>query len=501
MEKLNKKIDILIIGEGTYPYIRGGVSSWIHQLITGLPEFNFGVIFIGSRREDYGEKQYKFPENLKYYKEVYIFEKKELPLPKRKRTPKLYYERIKNVHSIFKEKELSISKFKDLIQLIKEFKLDDFLYSDISWEYITDTYINRFQNQPFIDYFWTVRNMHIPLWEIFNIIEEIPDVGLVHSPSTGYAGFLAGLIKIIKNTPYILTEHGIYVRERKIDLLTADWFSYRKLEILSSHEDEEHTLKNLWNNFFFGLGKFCYITSDKILSLYEKARQIQISFGAPQEKTQVIPNGVNVEKLSTALKNRPEKNPKVVGLIGRVVPIKDIKTFIKAMKIVINKIPEAEGWIVGPTDEDPVYFQECKNLTQILEIDSKIKFLGFQNVLDIFPKISINTLTSISEGMPLSILEGFAAGVPAVTTDVGSCRDLVYGSLNEEDINIGSAGFVCPVANPKEIAEKYIQLLENKDLWKSCQEAGLKRVNKFYTQETFLNNYRNVYKEALEWQE
>lgn len=498
---MSKKIDILVIGEGTYPYIRGGVSAWIHQLIRGLPEFNFGVLFIGSRREDYGKKHYEFPENVVYFKEIYIFEKKELPKPRRIKVSQEYYPKIKNIHEIFNTRNYSKLNFNDLIQLIKDFGLDKFLYSDISWEYIADRYIEKYRNQPFIDYFWTVRNIHIPLWELFGIIEDIPDIGLVHSPSTGYAGFLAGLIKITKNVPYILTEHGIYVRERKIDLLTTDWLSYRKLQILSSYEDEKSNLKNLWNNFFEKLGKFCYITSDKILSLYEKARQIQIHFGAPEEKTEVIPNGVDVDRLAGALNKRSREIPKVVGLIGRVVPIKDIKTFIKAMKIVIDKIPEVEGWIVGPTDEDPEYYEECKNLVNVLGIEKNVKFLGFQNILDIFPKISINTLTSISEGMPLSILEGFAAGVPAVTTDVGSCRDLIEGSLNELDKEIGKAGFVCPVANPKEIAKRYLQLLEDDDLWKKCQEAALKRVNTFYTQKAFLDNYRNLYKEALNWQE
>ena len=53
-----KPIDVLFLAEGTYPYIRGGVSSWIHQIITGMPDINFGVLFLGSREEDYEGIQY-----------------------------------------------------------------------------------------------------------------------------------------------------------------------------------------------------------------------------------------------------------------------------------------------------------------------------------------------------------------------------------------------------------------------------------------------------------
>ena len=130
-------------------------------------------------------------------------------------------------------------------------------------------------------------------------------------------------------------------------------------------------------------------------------------------------------------------------------------------------------------------------------IEKNIKFLGFQNLIDIFPKIGINTLTSISEGMPLSVLEAFAAGVPAVSTDVGACRDLIYGGLNNEDLAIGKAGYICKVADTQDIADKYIKLLTDENLWYSFQQAALKRVNKFYTQEMFLQNYRDVYEEFL----
>ncbi len=397
------------------------------------------------------------------------------------------------IPQFFKE-NFGLATFTDsLLDLISNFKLKDLLYSDTAWNFITDRYKKDYEYEAFIDFFWTIRNMHIPLWVLFRDLEEMPDVKIVHSPSTGYAGFFAGLLKLKTDVPYILTEHGIYTRERKIDLLSANWYENIKSIFLS----QENLLKNLWNDFYVSIGRFCYLTSDKILSLYNRAREIQIEYGAPEEKTEVIPNGVNVKRLKEALEKRDKEIPKVIGLIGRVVPIKDIKTFIKAIKIVSNTIPEIEAWIVGPTEEEPEYYKECLSLVEILGLEKNVKFLGFQNILDIFPKIAINTLTSISEGMPLSVLEGFAAGVPAVTTDVGSCKDLIYGALNEEDKKIGNAGFVCKVADPKDLANRYIELLLDEDLWKKTQKSALERVNKFYTQEMFLDNYRRLYNEVI----
>jgi len=172
------------------------------------------------------------------------------------------------------------------------------------------------------------------------------------------------------------------------------------------------------------------------------------------------------------------------------------------MRITINAIPEAEAWIVGPMDEDEEYALECQNMAESLGIKDNIKFLGFQNIKDILPRSGLQTLTSISEGMPLVILEGFAAGVPCIATDVGSCYDLIKGGLNEEDIALGSAGEITGIANPTALAAEYIRYLTDEELWKKAQAVALKRVEKFYRQETFLKAYKDIYeKEMASWQE
>ena len=116
----------------------------------------------------------------------------------------------------------------------------------------------------------------------------------------------------------------------------------------------------------------------------------------------------------------------------------------------------------------------------------------------------MQTLSSISEGMPLVILEGFAAGVPCVATDVGSCRDLIEGAINDEDRAIGAAGAVVGIANPGALAREYVRLLTFENgLWKKAQESARKRVKRFYEQSMFLKEYAKIYEEALvrDWEE
>ncbi|ACO03408.1 MAG TPA: DUF3492 domain-containing protein [Persephonella sp.] len=501
--KKSDDVEILILAEGTFPYVKGGVSTWIYQLITGLPEISFGVVFLGSRPEDYGDIKYDLPDNLKHLEVHYLFGSDEKPSVKKTRIKKEDFLYIKKLHRWFKSRsQTDLPEYiKDLDFYTEKVTIEKFLYSEEAWRFILSKYYRFSPDQSFIDYFWTIRNIHTPIWVVARLAKRIKNYRVIHSPSTGYAGFLGALMHFDTGKPFILTEHGIYTRERKIDLLNADWIEDKRT-ILQKEIGEIDYLRKVWVSFFEGLGKMIYTASDPIISLFDRARDIQISYGAPPEKTKIIPNGVDIHRLGDLVKKRSEDIPPVITLIGRVVPIKDIKTFIKAIRIVANHIPDIEGWIVGPEDEDPDYARECRFLVETLGLKNNIKFLGFQKIDDILPKTGIVTLTSISEGMPLVVIEGFAAGVPAVTTDVGSCRQLIYGGIDEEDKKLGKAGEVVPIANPSKLAEAYISILSDKKIWYQYQRTALERVKRYYSMEKFLNSYRNTYMEALsKWQE
>ena len=111
-------------------------------------------------------------------------------------------------------------------------------------------------------------------------------------------------------------------------------------------------------------------------------------------------------------------------------------------------------------------------------------------------------LTSISEALPLVILEAYASGLPCIATDVGACRELIEGQ-NDDDRRIGSGGAVVPIADPDATATAAINLLQNEELWHKAQQAGLERTKKYYTHKMMFDKYDETYRNALEspWQE
>jgi glycosyltransferase involved in cell wall biosynthesis len=498
-----QRADIGLLLEGTFPYVAGGVSSWVNQIIRGFPEFTFALAFIGSREQDYSGAKYTLPDNVVHLETHYLYEKHETPPVTALEGDPAVFASIEKVHEYFRAPLANPEGIAMFRELVPEFAAggrlgqDDFLYSRRSWDYIRKQYRDFCTDPSFVDYFWTVRTMHQPIWTLARIADNFIPVRAYHTVSTGFAGFLGALLKQKTRRPLILSEHGIYTKERKIDLFHAQWIVDNR-NVFQRDDSDISYFRQLWIRYFEALGKICYDSCDTIVALYEINRRRQVTDGADPLKTQNIPNGINVARFAPLRALRPATPPPVLCLIGRVVPIKDVKTFIRAMRTVVNRLPQAEAWIAGPEDEDPAYAVECRNLAAGLGLADKVKFLGFQQLTEILPKIGVVVLSSISEALPLVVLEGYAAGIPAVTTDVGSCRQLVYG-MDENDVALGASGRVVGIADPAALAGAALELLTDPAAWRAAAAAGIRRVEEYYTQENMLASYRLIYNRALAW--
>jgi glycosyltransferase involved in cell wall biosynthesis len=503
--------DVCLLLEGTYPFVRGGVSGWVHQLITGMPELTFSLVFLGGRRRDYGKPRYELPQNVIHLETHYLEDglKHEPPKPTNPsaqlgRDSDQLHEYLNMRAGRTPGSEAALARLEHgvdsaLVRLERPggLRLEHFLCSEVAWQHICRAHQATDPDASFVDYFWTLRLLHAPIFQLAAIAAQAPQARVYHTVSTGYAGFLGALLERHTGRPLVLSEHGIYTKERRIDLNQAEWFDDLGGPQHTSWSDGSAAIRKLWIRYFESLGRLTYRAANPIISLYEGNRERQARDGAPTDRTRVIVNGINANRFDEARATRPQdKAPLVVGLIGRVVPIKDVKTFLRAMQLVTAELPTAEGWIIGGEDEDPAYGQECRALARSLGIEKHIKFLGHQNVAEVLPKLGLLMLTSISEAQPLAILEAFAAGVPCVATDVGACREQIEGRT-DEDRALGAAGRVAPFADARALGNAALELLANFEVWKNCQVAGLERVRRFYAESHMLDEYRAVYLRAM----
>lgn len=463
---------ICLIAEGCYPYVAGGVSSWIQMLIKGLPEYEFIIYAIGAQKSQKGEYKYQIPDNVVEIHEIFLDEFLQKKGSRNNR--KLNSNQLSAIISILRGE---LKNWDEIFNLFHDYPANDFLMSDDFLDVIKIMAKEEYKNVPFKDAFWAARSMLIPLLNMISC--PIPEADIYHSVSTGYAGVLGSMFKYYFGKPFIVTEHGIYSREREEEILKASW--------VSSY------FKKTWINFFNSLCLCAYHSADKIVSLYYGARNMQIHLGAPEEKCRVIPNGVNMERFKNVKLISDVPHPLTIGAILRIVPIKDVKTMIYSFNIVKNVRKDAILYLIGPYDEDPEYYRECKELINNLEL-SDVHFVGRVKVDDWMEKLDLVLLTSISEGQPFVLLEAMAAHRPVLATRVGSCFEIIEGFPDE----FGSCGAVLPVMNPSAIAKGILDVAKSYEHMRTLAENGYKRVEAYYRECDFLNNYRKLYMEVKE---
>jgi glycosyltransferase involved in cell wall biosynthesis len=496
--RAGEEADVALLLEGTYPFVSGGVSSWMHQIISHLPELRFALVFIGGSRESYGEARYPLPPNVAHLECHYLADRTHSPRPRRTVVDHEVFGHVSALLDALREKkgppDPVVAALASSLGREGGLTRADFLHSEQMWAVLRNTYFAAFENVPFVDWFWSVRSMFGPIFRLAEFADGIPPARAFHSISTGYAGVLGALLHHRRGRRFLLTEHGIYTKERKIDLSHGNWV---KEAGRASASEGPSSLQRMWMSFFEGMGRIAYGAADPIISLYEANRRRQIADGAPAERTRVISNGAPISRYA-ALRARREAHPRpVLGFIGRVVPVKDVRTLVRAMLTVVRRLPGAEAWIVGPEDENPEYARECRQLAASLGLQETVKFMGFQKPDDVLPRMGILLLTSITEALPLVLLEAFASGVPAVATDVGACRELIEGRT-PEDRALGAAGAVVPIGDADAVAEAAVALLGDEGRWRAAQQAGIARVERHYRDEQMFDSYRAVYREALE---
>ena len=120
-----------------------------------------------------------------------------------------------------------------------------------------------------------------------------------------------------------------------------------------------------------------------------------------------------------------------------------------------------------------------------------VVFTGRIDVKDYLGRMDFTILTSISEGQPLTILESYAAHKPVIATDVGNCRELIYGS---RDDNFGTAGILTHIMNIEEIANAMVLLATDEKMRITMGEAGYNRAMNGFRLQDMKNIYSDIYK-------
>ncbi len=464
---------ICIVAEGCYPYVIGGVSSWIHSMIKSFPEHEFVVLAIVANRSVGGKFKYELPDNVSEVHEVYLEDAdwtgKRFRLRRKFKMSSTQYDALR---SLLLNRSVMWAELFDMFEK-RKFTLNELLMGKDFFQAVRECYQLKYPEIVFSDFLWTMRSIYLPLFLVLET--DLPKADLYHCVATGYAGVLGSMAKERYGCRLLISEHGIYTREREEELIRAKWV--------------EGVYKNIWIEQFKKMSMLAYSRADIVTSLYEHARELQVELGCPKEKTIVTPNGIDASRFAHYEPNPDIEPDKIhIGAVLRVTPIKDVKTLIRAFAFAKEEVPELKLWIMGPVDEDENYANECFEMVELLKV-SDVVFTGRVDVTKYLGGMDMTILTSISEGQPLTILEGYAASKPAIATDVGNCRGLIYGEGDE----YGDSGILTHIMNVEEIKSAMVDLAKHEKKRRMFGENGYKRMMSKYRIEDMKEAYRRIY--------
>ena len=471
---------ICFILEGSYPYVRGGVSTWVDGFIHSLPDDEFVLWTITDKESQQGQFAYELPKNVVEVHENFLGASLNLRIHE---NPNLKFTAAqrKAISQMIRSGDPEDPDWRVILETFNGHpsKSVEFFLSEEFLAILKEIAKEKFPYAGLKDLFWTIRSMFLPL--LYLIGQPMPEADLYHSPSTGYAGVLAALASIKYNKPFVLTEHGIYTREREEEILRSEW-------VIPYFKDE-------WIHMFFMFARLAYTQANRVTSLYRRASTIQQDLGCPAEKCDVVRNGIALEEFVN-IPEKPQNGWIDIAAIVRFAPIKDLKTLIYTFSRLKQEMDKVRLHIIGGIDDEE-YYKECLDLIEYLEVQD-IVIPGSVTTSSYLEKIDFTILTSISEGQPFAVLESMAAKRPVIATDVGSCRELIEGDIDDD---FGHAGICVPPMHQSKLLQALLEMCRNEEERKLMGEAGQKRVKKFYEIGNMIHTYQNVYEKAVsKWQ-
>jgi len=463
-----KSIKVCLITEGTYPYVMGGVSSWTHTLIKQLSDVKFEIMAIVPERGM--ELKYDLPENVINVTQIPIIDEKKFtkPLLESSEKTKKFIWYIKELHEAFQYNDIN-----KLAQVIRELNLRlsreprKFWATKEGWEYLRKEYMERRRDVPTVEWILSWKDIHLPLINMISV--KLPEAHIYHGTNSGFAGLLAVLGSLVHNRPSIVTDHGIFLREKLFELTKTK---------------AKTVVQDMWLNVLTSVSKLVYELATIITSVCKfNVNWVVEKLKIDASKFRVIYNGVDVNRITPV--ELPKPPYKVVGTIARVDPIKDIKTLIRAASLVTKQVSDVKFFVVGPIVNQR-YYRECLQLVKTLNLEDNFIFTGarkedivyWYNLFDVF------VLSSISEGFPMSTIEAMACGTPVVVTDVGGAAEPVEG-----------CGFAVPPRKPALLAERILKILKNPDLAREMSIKAREKVMKEFNLKTLMEEYGKLYKE------
>jgi len=462
---------VAIISEGTYPHQFGGVSVWCDQLIRGLPEHEFTVVAIMATGVE--PQVWQLPKNVASVVKLPLWGWPSTgPVGGRRADPRFLLLVSRLVDALVDPSDEAQRLFSDIMHEMFEYAKDRDLTSSFTTQDVVETLCAAWQDRPpFVgEQSPTLRDALTAMQLLEHSLRPFShapvEVDVVHAACNGLSILPALTAKWQYGTPVILSEHGIYLREQYLCQRQAEY---------------RWPVKSLYLSFLRRLCMLGYAEADLITSCNIYNRRWEERLGAAPERIRTVYNGVDPANFP-ALTGEPEEP--AMTWVGRIDPIKDLETLLRAFALVQEELPEARLRIFGaPPKGRESYLERCQALAHGLGIAETATFEGhISNPRDAHDRGRIAVLSSVSEGFPYTLIESMICGRTCVATDVGGVSEAV-----------GDTGFVVPPRRPELMAEACLKLLRDTSLRHRLGTAARLRALELFTVDGAISRFDEIY--------
>lgn len=484
---------VVLATEGTYPYRRGGVSTWCDTLTDKLSEFDFTLLAITSH--PYLAPQYTLAPNVRDMITVPLWGTEDAAeygrhknfaefLKRRWSTTTQAiedgylptYKRLLReiVNPTLPPRALGLS----LLQLHQHFRSHDYHRTQTHlavWEtflnVVRRAWCESYPEHPppalaeFVDAWHLLYRLLLPL------AVELPHVDMTHSVAAGFCGLPCVIQKLRWGTPYLLTEHGVYLCEQYVNLgrttesLLVRWFLFRLIS----------TVVDINYAFADQISPVC-----QYYAQWEKRRRVDPA------RIRVIYNGVDPLKFCSTPTPWKRLERPVIVCIGPILPLKGQLDLIDAAALVRQTMPDVEFRLYGSTS-DEAYFRECQERVRTHDLVEHVIFAGSTTEpWSVFREADVVALPSIAEAFPHALVEAMLTGSAIVATDVGGVREAV-----------AATGILVPPRDPAMLAEAIVTLLRSPQTRHSLGLQARDRAVQWFTEQRFVDAYRASYVRLL----
>jgi glycosyltransferase involved in cell wall biosynthesis len=494
MTATGRRLSVLLSTEGTYPYHKGGVSTWCHVLTRKLSDMDFTILAV--TMNPYAELQYALAPNVRRLITVPLWGTEDpaeygwydsagaFLAGRWQTTSRIVASRFVPVYERFLREAMARQSdaagvASTAVRLYQHFAAFDYhrtMTNRAVWEAFTRVAGEAWerdepdQEPPALGELAEAWRL---LYRLLTVLAApIPRTDVTHAAAAAFCGLPCVVAKLQWGTPYLLTEHGVYLREQYLNLpraIRSGFVRWFLLRVISAVVDLSYA-------FADQLSPVCQYNTR-----WEQWRRVEPG------RIHVIYNGVDPDRFSADPDRSARQERPLVVNVGLIFPLKGQLDLIEAAGMVRCAVPDVEFRLYG-SPSDRVYYAQCEARIRALGLGDTVRFACTTNEpWEAYRRASVVAMASISEAFPYSVIESMLCEAAVVATDVGGVREA-----------LGQTGVLVAPRDPMHLARAITRMLESPNERRRLGEAARLRALRYFTEDRFIDEYRTTYQQLAE---